>query len=159
MRFLKNKGLWAVVSAVIVVVIIILLLLRGCAPTILDADSYTTEVTSLIDKNKSGQDKWNFVLGDTDFVDLCTEPYAAEFDAIGQQFIDRADEFDALRVNGDPRSIVANYDQYVQYFSTYRSIGEELKTFANSVRSGDYQAALAALEQLELLNKQLPVIE
>lgn len=159
MKFLKNKGLWAVVAAIIVVVIIILLLLRGCAPTVLDADSYTSEVTSLIDKNKSGQDKWNYVMGDTDFVDLCTEPYAAQFEAIGQQFIDRADSFDALRVSGDPRSIVANYDLNVQYFSTYRSIGEELKSFANSVRSGDYQAALAALEQLEVLNSQLPVIE
>ncbi|MBF2599160.1 hypothetical protein IA929_03980 [Listeria seeligeri] len=159
MNILKSKLLWSSIAAVILVIIVILGLLKGCAPSELPVDAYTSEVTSLIDKNKSGQDRWNLLLGNTDFVDLCTEPYAAEFEALGQSFIDQASKFDQLKVKGDPNTVIPNYSQYVKHFSTYRQIGEKLQAFSSAIRSGNYKQALVLLDELEALNNQLPIIE
>ncbi|MBC1392253.1 hypothetical protein HB830_02490 [Listeria innocua] len=158
MSGLKSKVLWSGVVAVIAVVILILALFNGCQPT-LDADSYVSEVNSLIDKNKSGQNKWNLILGGSAFVDLCTEPYAQEFERLGQAFIDQADDFASLRVEEDPSTIVPNYATYQLYFGTYRSIGEQLQAFADAIRASNFEQALVLLDELEALNNQLPVIE
>lgn len=141
-----------------ILIVITLLFWRVDRSGQLDRYSYETKVLSLIDENRSGHEKWNYILQNTQFTDLCTENYAQEFERIGASFIKRANEFDKLKLKEDQQPALSNYQVYRTSFHTYRQIGERLQYFASSVRSGDYEEAANATEQLLDLNNTLPSI-
>lgn len=121
-------------------------------------DQYQTELASLVQNIRSGQEQWDLLLGDgTNFQDLCTGFYSARFSTIGEGFIREAETFENLRIqNEDPAEVISNYQHYVSYFASYRSIGEQLIQFAARVDAGEYGAAISILETLISLYDTVP---
>ena len=126
--------------------------------TTVTIEEYHSSLDSMVKNTRSGQEKWEHLLGGgIDFQDLCTGYYSEKFRELGQNFVDIAQHFETLHIkDGKPETVIPDHPSYQTYFGTYRVIGEKLILFSDYVDAGKYNQAVIIIDELIRLYDTLP---
>jgi hypothetical protein len=147
-------------TGMIIIVIILLFLLKGCeSSSFLKIEDYVLKADNLILETEVEHEDLNVLLDDTNYEDLCTEPYAQQFEALGNAFISINTEFTEMEIDGNKETEIPKYSFYVRYFDNYQKMGEQLLILADTVRLGNYEEAIETITVIQTLNLATPIIE
>jgi virulence-associated protein VapD len=146
----------------IVIITIILLLLKSCGTLntkILTIDEFNLEVEDKVKEEEIVHDEWNNLLGDIGFEDLCSSVYSEKINSLGDRMLEIKIEFENLDIKEDKETAIEKYSWYESYFNSYEDLGNALKNLSTVIEQGDYQEAVNVIDQLQELNKAIPIIE
>lgn len=121
--------------------------------------AYQSNVAQLITDVRSTNEQWTNLLGGRvgggSLIDLCGPVYAAQITTLGQSYITTAAQFQQL---GNQERSIAQYSTYEQFFTAYGDIGARMVKFADSASQGEYEAAVAEIDEIVALYDTLPVV-
>lgn len=175
MKFTNNRKVQGAVLLFVMVSMVIWMLFIGQRKTTLTKEQFTREVNQLVIEEQVQQQYGNTLLEDMQgtllenpagmplegiaFVDTCNQVYIDKMYTLGQKFIDIQKEFIGLEVEGNKEDSIEEYLQYVTYFEIFAAIGKQLQQFSRDIKTADYIEAIACLQGIQELNKQIPIIQ